>query len=427
MNGPYQSRFLNLITHHYRRWRDEMQRTVRQGATATVWTMQAVLFPFYAAAQAGRTLRQRLQPAQSQNTNKPNGLPGDRPSDTAIQNTLKSLPELESTLEFASPKLSIWQKFTAPVRSIVAASRGWMGAPQNGISATPTAPPQLRFTFAALDASSAPSSTEIRGLASQCDTRSLVLVTVQNQILDVLSAGQQAQLHQRLTQELMGQPAQPAIAPWKRVIPAQPLLPVRWLNQAILWMQQSPVALAANWFGESPPSLSSAPDETVPASAWQSLKQWMMANVPQPGAIVLSQPDYELWDSAAIHRPSPPPNAVQTTGAIAPLPIGTVPRPVPSAIDGRSSTGSTPSLNQPAIAASLASIPQTVPQPATPTPLPTTEEWDWIDIDAQTVSYVKHPLEQVLEWLDNALLWLETQVTKLGQWLQRSLANRNRC
>ena len=396
MTGPYQSRFLNLITHHYRRWRDEMQRTVRQGTTATVWTMQAVLFPFYAATRAGRSLRQRLQSAQPANTTQPHGLPGA--SDAAIQNTLKALPELESTLELAKPKRSLWQRVTQPVQSLVAVSRGRLGTSQHQTTEMPDVP-QLRFTFAASDSP----STDIRGLASQCDTRSLVLVTVQNQILDVLNAEQQSQLQQRFTQELTAQPEPPAIAP------ATPPAPVRWLNQAMIWMQQSPVAIAANLFGESSALPPLPPAETATPSVLQSVRSWMMANVPKPGAIVLTASEYELWDNTPTQSgSSASSNSAQATDAIAPLPLGTLTH----------------------TASNSSAVERSQPQTATPHLAPTSsaspsnaasepDSWDWIDIDAQTLNYEKHPLEQMLEWVDKALLWLEERLARCGQRLQQ--------
>lgn len=44
---------------------------------------------------------------------------------------------------------------------------------------------------------------------------------------------------------------------------------------------------------------------------------------------------------------------------------------------------------------------------------------DWIETDATAIGYVKHPLEQLLEWLDLTLLWLEEIVLKVLQWLQQ--------
>ncbi|MFB2923259.1 hypothetical protein [Aerosakkonema funiforme] len=39
-------------------------------------------------------------------------------------------------------------------------------------------------------------------------------------------------------------------------------------------------------------------------------------------------------------------------------------------------------------------------------------ESDWIEIKAKPAGYVKHPLEQILEWLDLAMLWLEELIVK---------------
>ena len=44
---------------------------------------------------------------------------------------------------------------------------------------------------------------------------------------------------------------------------------------------------------------------------------------------------------------------------------------------------------------------------------------DWIETNATTMGYVKHPLEQLLEWLDLAMLWLENKLVKFWHWLQQ--------
>jgi hypothetical protein len=38
---------------------------------------------------------------------------------------------------------------------------------------------------------------------------------------------------------------------------------------------------------------------------------------------------------------------------------------------------------------------------------------DWIDISATSLGYEKHPLEQILEWLDQAILWIEQIFTNM--------------
>jgi hypothetical protein len=42
---------------------------------------------------------------------------------------------------------------------------------------------------------------------------------------------------------------------------------------------------------------------------------------------------------------------------------------------------------------------------------------DWIETNAKTIGYEKHPLEQILEWFDRAMLWLEEIFVKIFQFL----------
>lgn len=46
---------------------------------------------------------------------------------------------------------------------------------------------------------------------------------------------------------------------------------------------------------------------------------------------------------------------------------------------------------------------------------------DWIETEATTMGYIKHPLEQLLAWLDSAMLWVEELLVKIWQQLQKVL------
>jgi hypothetical protein len=46
---------------------------------------------------------------------------------------------------------------------------------------------------------------------------------------------------------------------------------------------------------------------------------------------------------------------------------------------------------------------------------------DWIETNATVMGYVKHPLEQLLEWLDRAMLWLENFLMIVWRWVQQLL------
>jgi hypothetical protein len=47
------------------------------------------------------------------------------------------------------------------------------------------------------------------------------------------------------------------------------------------------------------------------------------------------------------------------------------------------------------------------------------EEGRAIDVEATLVDYIKHPLEQILEWLDLGMLWFERKLGQLWAWLRR--------
>ena len=44
---------------------------------------------------------------------------------------------------------------------------------------------------------------------------------------------------------------------------------------------------------------------------------------------------------------------------------------------------------------------------------------DWIETPATLMGYVKHPLEQILAWLDRAMLWFEEVFLKFWQWINK--------
>ena len=48
---------------------------------------------------------------------------------------------------------------------------------------------------------------------------------------------------------------------------------------------------------------------------------------------------------------------------------------------------------------------------------------DWIETEARAIGYHKHPLEQILEFLDIFILWLEENLKKIWYWLRNRLAS----
>jgi hypothetical protein len=48
---------------------------------------------------------------------------------------------------------------------------------------------------------------------------------------------------------------------------------------------------------------------------------------------------------------------------------------------------------------------------------------EWIETEARAIGYHKHPLEQILEFLDIFVLWLEENLKKIWYWLRNRLAS----
>ena len=106
---------------------------------------------------------------------------------------------------------------------------------------------------------SAPASIFIRGVATQLEMRSLVLVTNRNEILDILDADQQLILQQRIIWEvahyrryLRLRHAMAQLDPVRSPHVNSPIFPgVRSFYQLMVWMQQGSVAIATNLFKEA--------------------------------------------------------------------------------------------------------------------------------------------------------------------------------
>jgi hypothetical protein len=108
----------------------------------------------------------------------------------------------------------------------------------------------------------------IQGVATLIETRTLVLVTVDNQILDILTPQQQQKLASKISWEMADLLRQWRLAQaserqrvqrlgttvnQRRLLP-----PMRLFWQLMAWVQTSPVAIAANLFQES--ALVSSPE-----------------------------------------------------------------------------------------------------------------------------------------------------------------------
>lgn len=260
--GRYQSRLFNFLNKQSQRLTDQYDRTIRHLKVATVWGAQILLYPIYMMVQAGLSAGRQL--AQSAEAGWPqiktltnaNADSEILPTvDTAIERVLEEinrLPLLEAQNKTIAPETAseLAIQIVALTQSLTPSSISHTSEAQ--ITASPT---DLNTTTQA--------SSWIQGVATILETRVLVLVTIENQILDILTPQQQKKLSSKISWELADQRRKwrlaEASARQKKAYPKlsalenkpRLLTPVKLFWQLMAWVQTSPVAIAANLFQES--------------------------------------------------------------------------------------------------------------------------------------------------------------------------------
>jgi hypothetical protein len=292
-SGRYQSRFFKFLNRQSVRLSDRVDRTIRNIKVAAVWGVQILLYPMYLIVQGSLSVGRQLTaeaeagwPKLKEFTHKP---PQEQPpqetpleSDAPIQRVLGevnafSLPEVSDLamlqpavlVEFGSQG-GIDQQETTDNGQLIAASTTELaqhqGADRDGLAGKQT----RNHRYA------------IQGVASLLATRSLVLVTVENQILDILTPQQQQKLASKMSWEVANLLRQRRLVQSSQLKTTTPrlsaldrprvFLPLRIFWKVMAWVQASPVAIAANLFQESSlvghevPSALSNSQSQLPAS-----------------------------------------------------------------------------------------------------------------------------------------------------------------
>jgi hypothetical protein len=243
-HGRYQSHVLNFLSTQTQKIIEQCDRAFRQVKNVTVGVAQIILYPIYLLMQTsrltGKQLRQtvanfipQLAPEVKEETSK------TQESDRAIERVLTGVQNLsqnkiEQTPETLSPSENTLSELVTQAR--------------NNVSSTDTETSQTLTAKRPV----------IRGVASQIRDRALVLTSIDNEIINNLTSQQQEKLHQRIMGEITNYWSQRVFNKTKH-IPLLPnvnnseniLPPVRVFWQIMGWVQTSPIAVAANFFGEA--------------------------------------------------------------------------------------------------------------------------------------------------------------------------------
>ena len=525
--GRYQSHLFNFLSRQSMNLRDRSNQTWRQMKLAAVWGVQILLYPIYVGFQvtrlAGKQLRQTARQVLPKlkavaQTIQPVEKREFLLSDTPIQRSLQWLDRL--TLSLPIDRLAMQldpQNPSAPGVLVVVGGSAILGTshtdsllepgqvklqiasfdPGRNLALNSTADLALPET-AQLDQFAsraiARSIQPIQGLASLLTSRNLVLVTIENQLLDVLSLEQQAILQRRIVGEvasywrqrsLTAQSDQRLLVNTFLPLPTErnrALPPIRAIWQVMSWMQTSAVAIAANLFQEAyllPSAPSDEPQGTIAAlrsaePTWStgdewlnSIGNWLRSNAKgmtdflqkpdappqlqssQPGltlkepglsdrsqgfvaqirsklreaqrsklvrsaaALTPAQAELNLSDAdlgsltqAEIAKRAQASQSQRSIGLRRANPSSSPPVPA-AALELVSPVRSTAPLTRSAAEDSVESQPsELIPNPS------------WVEAKVSLVSYEKHPLEQLLDWLDQGMSWVEIKVSRAWQWLR---------
>jgi hypothetical protein len=301
---PYQSRLFQTVRSQFRRIKDSAQLRWRQLKVATTWGAQVALYPFYTLFQAARWGGQALKQATASGTQALLSFAhgeAPAPTDRPIQNVLDAIEFLELPMadKAFSKALGLSIRPIAKPKSILAVWRKKLSTlwqPWRKVQ-PPTTISDLSIS-ASVSLQSAGQSSEqrnivsqsiaIRGIASLLVHQRLVLVTSDNQILDVLTSDRQRQLHQRIIWEIaqfqyvrrqLGRVrAIPAWKTWQALpikVRPQWSFPVRATYHLMAWVQHQPLTRAALMLPppESRPVL-------VPQPVLASLREWWAILLP---------------------------------------------------------------------------------------------------------------------------------------------------
>lgn len=396
-SGRFQSRVFSEINRQRLRWGDRMGRGWRYSRMSLIWVTQILLYPIYAGFQTLRLVRRQLAQAPRRLQQAGNilrravGLETPPPTpalnaSTPIQHTLQTVEALGIAL---------------PSGAAIAALPGTSAlAPGDGTS-------------------SSLAHVTLQGIASDRENGHLVLVVNSNQIMDVLTESQQEMLRQRIVMELaeFWRDRHQAIAQAQPALPLPPprptprmLPPVRWFYHLMQWEQQSEVALATNLFQETALAVYRDPHREAEGIAGQKALDWDTLRVAADprSTTVAPSPFHQLTQ--------------RMRSQWAALSAETNRLPIPA---GQSSGDPTVAIAAPAPLQPVHASPSVALEPRSSDALETQAAADlsnsmavepYVDTSAQLVEYVKHPLEQVLEWLDKGMAWLEDQILSLRHW-----------
>lgn len=202
-SNRYQSRLFNFIHRQSRRFGDRLDNTFRHLQVATSWSLQALVYPVVillkkAVESVGKQLHaQAPQNRLHLNNSQPETPPA---ADTPIQRVLQAVLEVED-------------RDTSIQADTEKVNKNLLGFLASKVLRSMAALKWLKFSPNQPSASNLTSSSTVthtpkrhlptvQGIATRLENRNLVLVTAENEILDILTHQQQEKLQDKIIGEV---------------------------------------------------------------------------------------------------------------------------------------------------------------------------------------------------------------------------------
>ena len=246
-NSPYKSRLFNWLNRQYIRWSDRLGKNLRHFQVAAKWGVQLLLYPVYFLVQTGRMAERQIGKKVKQ----------PRKLSSANQKLIeKPNQDIEQVLQVVKPL----------VAEVVNANLNTNELENTDLN-------HLAIS-AALTSSNLVSTNHnqkliIRGIATLLDTKSLVIVTQENKVLDIFSFEEQNKIKSIIKIGLDTKKIEKLASKPLRYLPRikannpNLLPPVRSFWQVMGWIQNSAIARKFNVFGESELALTYSSDTSL--------------------------------------------------------------------------------------------------------------------------------------------------------------------
>ena len=303
--GPYKSRLFNFINRQYIQFNDHLEKTIRHLKVATEWGVQILVYPVYLLVQTGRTAVRQFQQTTEQTQSLKSTTKSEESqlkSDQAIEAVLEEVNSWLPTPLSVNPHTSIKESL---LRQVVEKTADDTNV--SNIITQSTKREQVKI------------KSTIQGLATVLETKKLVLITQENQILDILSQKQQQKLQERIIWEIANYwheqrlqlKAQQVPEHLPNISSSNPhlILPIRLFWQTMNWVQTSPLAIALNLFQES-----NNVCLLEPSANFNSLQTLTLEQLQLESNGLLASLDDTVAD-LEIHNLTPVNNLVQTLSA----------------------------------------------------------------------------------------------------------------